>query len=126
MNKPPPPADTELLERIFHEPNRLAIMSAICAAPEGIRFGDLKAQCGLTDGNLNRHLKVLDEAGVIRVEKAFVAARPRTTLHLSRTGLKRFQEYLAALAAVIKSAQAALPATSRDRKPVPFGRTATP
>jgi len=87
----------DALERVFHEPNRLAVMSALCASRDGMAFTDLKTICRLTDGNLNRHLKVLEEAGVIRVDKAFVASKPRTTLHLSADGLKRFNEYLEAL-----------------------------
>jgi DNA-binding transcriptional ArsR family regulator len=101
----------DALERIFHEPNRLAIMSALCgAARQGLTFGALKDTCRLTDGNLNRHLKVLEQAEAVRIEKAFVDNKPRTTVYLSGTGLKRFNEYLAALAAVLKQAQQAMPA----------------
>jgi DNA-binding transcriptional ArsR family regulator len=100
----------EALERIFHEPNRLAIMSALCAADEGLPFTELRDACGLTDGNLNRHLKVLDAAGVLRVKKVFVDAKPRTTVALSKKGLRRFSEYLEALNAVLVAAQAAMPA----------------
>lgn len=121
MNPRPPP-DVEALERVFHEPNRLAIMSAVCAASEGIRFRDLKANCGLTDGNLNRHLKVLGDAGVIRVDKRFVAEKPCTTIHLSKTGLARFQEYLDALAVVLNAAKRALPAERRERVVGPLGK----
>ena len=46
----------EALERIFHEPSRMAIMSALCAADGGLTFNELKERCALTDGNLNRHL----------------------------------------------------------------------
>lgn len=95
----------EALEKIFHEPNRLAIMSALCAAEQGLAFGELRDQCDLTDGNLSRHLKVLDEAGVVRIDKAFVRNKPRTTIRLSRKGLKRFQEYLAALQQVLSVAR---------------------
>ena len=100
----------EALERIFHEPNRLAIMSALCAADEGLPFTELRDACGLTDGNLNRHLKVLDAAGVLRVKKVFVDAKPRTTVALSKKGLRRFSEYLEALNDVLAAAQAAMPA----------------
>ena len=95
------------LEKIFHEPNRLAIMSALCAADGGTPFTDLKASCRLTDGNLNRHLKVFEEERVIRVEKAFVQSRPRTTIYLTKTGFKRFNEYLSALAEVLEQARQA-------------------
>jgi DNA-binding transcriptional ArsR family regulator len=98
------------LERIFHEPNRLAIMSVLCGSRKGISFTELKDACHLTDGNLNRHLKVLEEADAIRIEKKFVDARPRTTIYLSDAGWKRFSEYLDALAGVVDRARQALPA----------------
>ena len=105
----------EALERLFHEPNRLAIMSALCAVEAGLPFVELRDACGLTDGNLNRHLKVLEEAGTIRVEKKFVDDKPRTTVQLSSNGLRRFQEYLEALTTVLKQANKALPAKAKAR-----------
>lgn len=105
----------ETLERIFHEPNRLAIMSVLCGSRKGISFTDLKDACRLTDGNLNRHLKVLEEADAVRIEKSFVDSKPRTTVHLSETGRKRFSEYLDALSEVVEKARQALP----SRRPAP-------
>ena len=99
----------DALERIFHEPNRLAIMSALCATRAGLTFSDLKDACKLTDGNLNRHLKVLEEAGTVRIHKAFVDAKPRTTILISATGLERFGQYLEALSEVLKKAKLAVP-----------------
>ena len=107
--------DGELLERIFHEPSRLAIMSTLCAAEKGMTFGELKETCDLTDGNLNRHLAVLSEAGAVRIEKAFVDARPRTTVLLTKTGLARFMEYLDALTDVLKKARSAIPVEKRKQ-----------
>jgi DNA-binding MarR family transcriptional regulator len=105
----------DALERIFHEPNRLAIMSILGAAGDaGLPFTGIKAACNLTDGNLNRHLKVLEEAGAVRIHKEFVDAKPRTTVRLTEKGLKRFNEYLEALSAVLSQARAALaPETTR-------------
>ena len=111
----------DALERIFHEPNRLAIMSAVCGAEKGLSFSELKTVCGLTDGNLNRHLKVLEEASAVRIDKRFVDGKPRTTVHLSKTGLKRFNEYLEALADVLKAAKRALPA-ERPETDLPLGK----
>lgn len=113
----------ESLERIFHEPNRLAIMSAVCATDDGMTFGELKAECGLTDGNLNRHLKVLQEAGAISIRKAFVDSKPRTTVLLSKKGLERFEEYLSALAEVLKTAKRAIPAEERRGIALTAGKT---
>jgi DNA-binding transcriptional ArsR family regulator len=50
-------------------------MSALCAADGELTFSELKASCRLTDGNLNRHLKALDDGGAVRIEKAFVGMR---------------------------------------------------
>jgi DNA-binding transcriptional ArsR family regulator len=107
----------EALERMFHEPNRLAIMSALCAAEKGLPFVELRDACGLTDGNLNRHLKVLQESGIVRVDKAFVEDKPRTTVHLSGEGLRRFQTYLGALASALKQARDAMPAAVKAGNP---------
>jgi DNA-binding transcriptional ArsR family regulator len=116
--------DYEALEKIFHEPNRLAIMSSVCSSPKGLTFSELKGECGLTDGNLNRHLKVLEVAKVIRIDKRFVKSKPQTTVLLSKTGLKRFYEYLAALEGVLKKAQSALPAEKKAPMRVAISKTA--
>ncbi len=94
----------DALERIFHEPHRLAIMSALCGAVEGRSFNELKSECDLTDGNLSRHLKTLEESGAIKVKKAFVGSRPRTTVHASEDGRESFLKYLKALEAVLQLA----------------------
>ncbi len=103
----------EALERIFHEPGRLAIMSAVCAADKGLSFTELKESCNLTDGNLNRHLKVLEDAGAVRIDKTFVKSKPRTTVRISKKGLEQFSDYLAALAGVLENARKAIPAEKR-------------
>ena len=115
----------EALEKIFHEPNRLAIMSALCAADNGLSFNELKDTCRLTDGNLNRHLKALENAGAVRIRKSFVASKPRTTVTLSKKGLDRFGEYLEALSGVLERARAALPAGEPDT-PAFEGQTVQP
>lgn len=95
------------LERLFHEPNRLAILSALCAARDGLAFTELRDTCRLTDGNLNRHLKTLEEEGVVRIHKAFVDDKPRTTIAMTRAGLARFSLYLENLAVVLQDARRA-------------------
>ncbi len=95
------------LERLFHEPNRLAILSALCTARDGVAFTELRDTCRLTDGNLNRHLKALEEEGIVRVQKAFVDDKPRTTIILTRGGLARFSQYLEKLAVVLQEARRA-------------------
>ena len=118
------PNPHELLEKIFHEPNRLAIMSGLCAAQGGLTFAELKAACNLTDGNLSRHLAVLEEAQAVRIKKEFVGVKPRTTVFLTDTGLDRFNDYLAALEEVLEQArraQTALDARSKTKAVLPRG-----
>ncbi len=114
----------EALERLFHEPNRLSIMSAVCAADGPLPFIELKEICGLTDGNLNRHLKVLDEAGAIRIKKAFVDGKPRTTIVITRRGLDRFNVYLEALGRVLRKAKRAMPREQKTAADLPLGTLA--
>lgn len=106
------PADLiETLERVFHSPGRMAIMSALCAAERsGLTFTELKQTCNLTDGNLNGHLGTLTDAGVVKIRKEFVNDKPRTTVLLTKAGLERFSDYLDALQQALKNAKAALPA----------------
>jgi DNA-binding transcriptional ArsR family regulator len=102
------------LERIIHEPNRLAIMSALCGeGADGMTFNKLKERCDLTDGNLSRHLKALADAGMIRIDKDFVDAKPRTTVFPTSGGLTRFIEYLDNLEAVLRTAATAAAARKR-------------
>jgi len=109
------------LERIFHEPNRLAIMSALSGAANGLSFRELKENCDLTDGNLSRHLKALEEADAVQIEKAFVGAKPRTTVVLTDNGRERFIEYLQALEEVLLKAADAVSTTS-EQMAIPMAR----
>ena len=111
--EPMPDPAHEILEKIFHEPSRLAIMSALCAAERGLTFVVLRDACRLSDGNLSRHLKVLEEAGAVAISKRFVKKKPLTRVKITERGLRRFQEYLAALSQVLEEARRALPAGAR-------------
>ena len=57
------------LDRVIHEKARLGLLTSLMAHPKGLAFADLKQLCGLTDGNLSRHLQVLQEAGLVEVTK---------------------------------------------------------
>ena len=92
------------LERLFHEPARLGLMSLLCAEADGVSFNDLKRELQLTDGNLSRHLKTLEDAGAVRIDKMFVGAKPRTVVHVSTAGRRQFIEYLKTLEAVLAQA----------------------
>lgn len=92
----------EGLKRVFHEPSRMAIVTALCGAEDGLTFGDLKQQCVLTDGNLNRHLKALSEARAIKVEKIYRGKRHYTQVSVTDTGRAHFLDYLRALEDILR------------------------
>jgi DNA-binding transcriptional ArsR family regulator len=100
------------LDRVLHEKARLGIMTSLVTRPQGLSFNELKQACALTDGNLNRHLDVLQKSGLVTVEKGYEGRRPLTTCRLTGEGRKRFLEYLALLEQVIRDAQ---PAAARGR-----------
>ena len=105
----------EGLERVIHEKARLSIMTSLAAHPTGLLFADLKELCGLTDGNLSRHLQVLNEAGLVEVWKGFHNNRPQTLCRLTDEGRKRFVEYVNVLEGVVADAIAAARPTPAKR-----------
>ena len=94
----------EGLERAIHEKARLGIMASLVTHPDGLLFGDLKELCSLTDGNLNRHLKVLTEAGLVEIWKGSKANRPQTLCRMTPLGKSKFIEYVTELERVIADA----------------------
>ncbi|MDD9903024.1 MAG: transcriptional regulator [Rhodospirillaceae bacterium] len=94
----------EGLDRVFHEKARLGMLTSLAAHPKGLAFGELKQLCGLTDGNLSRHLKVLEDAGLVEIRKGYEKNRPHTACRLTRNGRKRFFEYLSVLETVLRDA----------------------
>ncbi len=94
------------LDRVLHEKARLGILTSLAAHPEGLSFNDLKELCALTDGNLSRHLQVLEEAKLVAVSKSFVGRKPRTAVRLTGFGRRQFLAYLAELERMIRDVQA--------------------
>ena len=101
------------LDRVIHERARLSVLTSLVAHADGLAFNDLKQLCGLTDGNLSRHIQTLQEAGLVEVEKSFQGNRPHTQCKLTSEGRRRFAEYLTVLERVVRDAAAALPASDK-------------
>lgn len=95
------------LDKIIHEKTRLGIMTTLAAHPGGILFTDLKTLNELTDGNLNRHLKVLADAELVRSSKSDRGRNSKTTYQLTRRGLSAFVDYLNQMEQVLQQASAA-------------------
>ena len=108
----------EGLERVIHEKARLSIMSSLAAHPEGVLFNDLKDLCKLTDGNLSRHLQLLQESKLVEVWKGFKNNRPQTLVRLTEVGKKRFLEYVQELENVVADALAATGRAEPTRLPL--------
>jgi predicted ArsR family transcriptional regulator len=104
----------EGLDRVLHERARLGVLTSLAANPKGLVFADLKRLCGLTDGNLARHLQTLQEAGVVEVAKSLSRGRPQTLCKITPEGRRRFLDYLAVLDQVVREAAAATKAHAVD------------
>lgn len=113
----PAPFAYEGLDRVIHERARLGILTSLASNPKGLVFGDLRRLCGLTDGNLSRHLQVLQEAGLVEVTKGYEGNRPHTTCRLTKTGRRRFLDYLAVLERLVRDA-----AKAAGREPATLSR----
>ena len=94
----------EGLERVIHEKARLGVLTSLVAHPKGLVFADLKRLCGLTDGNLSRHLQVLLEAGLVDILKGYEHNRPQTICMITAKGRRRLLSYLAVLQQVVQDA----------------------
>ncbi|MCB9878051.1 MAG: transcriptional regulator [Planctomycetes bacterium] len=94
----------EGLDRVLHEKARLGIVTSLAARADGLLFTDLKSLCNLTDGNLSRHLTVLQEAGIVEIHKGYRGRRPQTLCRLSDEGKKRYLDYIAVLESVLEDA----------------------
>jgi DNA-binding MarR family transcriptional regulator len=92
------------LDRVIHERARLSILTSLVTNPKGLTFGDLKQLCSLTDGNLSRHLRVLEEAQMAEILKGHDRNRPQTVCRITPFGRKRYLEYLSTLEQVVRDA----------------------
>lgn len=112
----------EGLDRVMHEKARLGILASLAANAGGLLFTDLKQLCALTDGNLNRHLAVLSEAGLVEIWKGARGRRSQTMYRLTAAGQRRFGEYLSVLEQVVADAQK----SARPVEPVRASRGFSP
>ncbi len=94
----------EGLDRTIHERARLSVLTSLVTHPKGLAFNDLKQLCALTDGNLSRHLKVLEQEKIVEIVKGHERNRPLTICRITASGRKRYLEYLATLEQVVRDA----------------------
>ncbi|SFH02238.1 winged helix-turn-helix domain-containing protein [Pontibacter chinhatensis] len=90
----------ENINKAFESRARLGIMSVLMVEDK-VDFNTLKETLQLTDGNLASHLRALEEAEYLRVEKQFVGRKPNTTYHATEAGREAFKSHLDALEQLI-------------------------
>jgi len=95
--------DIEAIDEVIHGRVRLGIM-AFLAGADSADFSTLKTRLQLTDGNLSVHLRKLEDAGYVEVDKRFVDRKPQTLAKITRPGRAAFTRYLQAMNALVEQA----------------------
>jgi DNA-binding MarR family transcriptional regulator len=93
-----------LIDETIHQRTRLAIMATL-APVQSLDFNELKAQLGLTDGNLSTHLSSLERAGYVRITKSFRGRKPLTTVAQTPKGRKALADYVNLLQGILEKAR---------------------
>ncbi len=96
--------DYREIDDIIHGRVRLAVMAYLSGAGAA-DFNELKAKVGGTDGNLSVHLRKLEEAAYVRVEKTFRDRKPRTICHLTAKGREAWIGYIERLQSLLAAAR---------------------
>lgn len=94
--------DYNKLDDVLSSKIRLGIVSLLVTA-EIAEFTYIKEILALTDGNLSTHLKKLDEAGYVSIEKSFFNNKPKTTVKITSKGLNAFNDYVSFLENIIQN-----------------------
>lgn len=88
----PEPGEELVVDRLIHEPGRLAILTVLSSARDA-DFVFLQRTTRLTKGNLSSHLTKLEDAGLVAIDKRFVRKKPRTTVALTKVGRQRIAKH---------------------------------
>ncbi|HNT93634.1 MAG TPA: transcriptional regulator [Bacteroidales bacterium] len=88
--------------KAFESRVRLGIMSVL-AVNDSMDFTGLRETLAVTDGNLASHLRTLEEAGYINMEKSFINRKPNTSYSITEEGLDSFSSHLKALEELIRN-----------------------
>lgn len=93
--------DYQQLDEIIHSRIRLAVMAVLISVDEA-EFTFLKSKVNATDGNLSTHLKKLEDAGYVAVNKSFEKRKPVSRYMLTQKGKKAFEVYVERLESMLK------------------------
>jgi DNA-binding MarR family transcriptional regulator len=95
--------DYQALDSLIHSRIRLSVL-AILSAVESAEFTWLRDQTGATDGNLGTHLRKLEEAGYVDVDKRIVDRKPLSRYRLTGRGREAFAAYVSQLENLLRDA----------------------
>jgi len=100
------PFDHVAIDEVIHGRIRLGIV-AYLSSVESALFAELRDRVGATDGNLSAHLRKLEEAGYVSVEKFFAGRKPQTQLALTAHGRRAWQVWLRRMEDLMSAARGA-------------------
>ncbi len=92
--------DIDQIDEVIHGRVRLGVMAYLATA-QAADFNALKARLQVTDGNLATHLRKLEDAGYVTVEKSFAGRKPLTRILITPTGQDAFVRYLDAIGRLV-------------------------
>ncbi len=95
--------DIDAIDEVIHGRVRLGVMAFLSTA-ETAEFNEIKRRLQTTDGNLSVHLRKLEEAGYVAVDKSFVGRKPLTRISLTPQGRTAFLGYLEAMSRLVSEA----------------------
>jgi len=95
------PFDVGQIDDVIHGRFRLGIMAYLAQKSEVAEFNKLKDLLQATQGNLSVHLRKLEDAGYVAIEKSFLIRKPVTRVHLTSAGRKAFGVYLDAIGRLV-------------------------
>jgi len=96
--------DIDRIDDVIHGRLRLGVMAYLIRT-EVADFNELKLAVNATQGNLSVHLRKLEEAGYVKIEKGYLGRKPRTQVHLTQKGRKSFAAYLESMSRLIDQAR---------------------
>ncbi len=87
------PFDHSEIDDVIHGRIRLGAVAYLSTVQSAL-FPELRDKVGATDGNLSTHLKKLEEAGYVAIDKSFVNRKPQTRIALTASGRKAWLGWL--------------------------------
>jgi DNA-binding MarR family transcriptional regulator len=106
---------TSDLDETVHQRHRLGILT-VAAEADGVEFGYLQDTLGLTPGNLNRHLAVLEDAKLVSIHKEFHGRKPKTWVKISKAGRAALAQEIAILTDLVQRHTRARPGTPTTQR----------